>query len=94
MSSADDYQSEYSTLCVMYYKPILVLLGVSAAFNMVDHKIRLNRLEKRVGISGAVRNWFESYLQNRDCFVSIGNYKFERTKTWGSSRVHSQTPSI
>ena len=59
---------------------VLVLLDLSAAFDTVDHNILLDRLENWTGLSGMALNWFESYLKDRDFFVSIGNYTSERTK--------------
>ena len=52
---------------------ILVLLDLSAAFDTVDHNILLERLENGVRLSGTTLNWFKSYLNERDYFVSIGN---------------------
>lgn len=59
---------------------VLVLLDLSAAFDTVDHNILLDRLENWVGLSGSVLNWFESYVRDRDYFVSLGIYTSERTK--------------
>jgi retron-type reverse transcriptase len=58
---------------------ILMLLDLSAAFDTVDHTILLDRLENWVGLSGTVLNWFRSYLQNRNYFVSIGDFVSEST---------------
>ena len=49
----------------------LVLLDISAAFDTVDHHILVDRLESLFGISGTVKAWFRSYLDNRHTRVSI-----------------------
>lgn len=51
----------------------LVLLDLSTAFDTVDHKILINRLENWVGLSGLVLEWLKSYLKNRSFFVALGN---------------------
>ena len=40
----------------------LVLLDLSAAFNMVNHKILLHRLQHRFRIKDVELKWLESYL--------------------------------
>ena len=52
---------------------ILVFLDFSAAFDTIDHKILLNKLNYEYGINGTVLNWFSSYLSNRNYKVKINN---------------------
>lgn len=51
---------------------ILILLGLTAAFDTVDHGILLSRLEQYVGIQGSALSWFKSFLTNRTFSVGIG----------------------
>ena len=53
---------------------VLVLLDLSAAFDTVDHDILIDRLKTWVGLSDTALNWFRSYLENRNYYVSIGNF--------------------
>ncbi len=46
-------------------------IDLSAAFDMIDHKILLSRLSSRFGIKGKVLSWFESYLKDRKQTVSV-----------------------
>lgn len=50
----------------------VVLLDLSSAFDMVDHKMYISLLEKYVGIQGTDLKWFWSYLTNRKFPVCIG----------------------
>ena len=51
----------------------LVLLDLSPTFDMVDHKILLNRLESLFGIKGMALRWIESYHTNQSQRVVIGD---------------------
>ena len=55
------------------YEAVLVLLDFSAALDLIDHDILLNRLEKRFGLFGTPLSWIMSYLSHRKQFVSVGN---------------------
>ncbi len=43
----------------------LILLDLSAAFDTVDHKLLIDRISRRLGIGGVVRDWIESYIAGR-----------------------------
>ena len=51
----------------------LILLDLSAGFDMFGHEILHRRLEKRFGIKGTVNTWIESYLTNWYQHVIIGD---------------------
>ena len=57
---------------------ILTLLDLSAAFDTIDHKILVKRLETTFGISGTVLMWLESYIKGRFQSVSVGNEKSQQ----------------
>lgn len=48
----------------------VVFLDFCKAFDIVNHAILLNRLEK-YGIQRISRSWFTSYLNNRQQYVTI-----------------------
>ncbi len=52
---------------------VLILLDLSAAFDMVDHCILIDRLEKCIGLSGNDLNWFKTYITERTFSVNIGD---------------------
>ena len=49
----------------------LVLLDMSAAFDMVNHAVLLKRLFDRLGIKGKAQDRISSYLDNRRQFVLV-----------------------
>ena len=51
----------------------LILLDLSAVFNMVNHQLLLNRLKYRFGFGGVILDWIRSYLTERKQRVAIGD---------------------
>ena len=58
---------------------ILVLLDLSAAFDTIDHKILLDRLQNYTGVQGQALSWFRSYLSDRYHFVCVNGEKSKIT---------------
>ena len=54
---------------------VLLLLDLSAAFDTINHKKLLRRLEHSYGFSGIILQWVASYLSNRSFIVGVkGEY--------------------
>ena len=51
----------------------LILLDLSAAFDVIDHTILFRRLANSFGITGDALLWFKSYMNNRKQRVAIGS---------------------
>lgn len=57
---------------------VLMLLDLTAAFDIVDHATLICRLKHCVGIRGAALEWFKSYLSERSFLVRLGNSQSSR----------------
>lgn len=66
-------QHDITTALDNHSSAVLVLLDLSAAFDVIDHTILLKRLSFAYGINGATLQWIRSYLTDRYQSVVIGN---------------------
>ena len=53
---------------------MMLFLDFSSAFDTVNHKILLKKLEHQFNIKGSALNWFKSYLENRKFKVKVNNH--------------------
>ena len=58
---------------------ILLLLDLSAAFDIVDHSVLISMLSNEIGVSGTVLNWFKSFLCGRKQATNVKGCTSEYT---------------
>ena len=51
----------------------VVFLDIRKAFDSINHKILLKKMNDHFGISGLELKWFESYLTNREQVCSVNS---------------------
>ena len=49
----------------------LISVDIRKAFDSIDHKILLKKMQEQFGIRDLELKWFQSYLTNRTKFVSL-----------------------
>jgi len=65
----------YIMMSIYHGKP--VIMGLSAAFNTVDHNVLFSTLKDMFGLSGKVLESFRSYLESRFQRVSVHGILFD-----------------
>ena len=58
---------------------LMVLLDLSAAFDVIDHELLFLRLQREAGVRGSVLSWFTSYLSDRTQRVIVNNTSSQPT---------------
>ena len=51
----------------------LMVIGLSAAFDMVDHQVLMEVLRHKFGIDGVTLEWYKNYLYPCGCQVKVGD---------------------
>ena len=52
---------------------VLMLLDLSAAFDTINHKILISKLQKLYGFNGLILQWIKSYITDRSFRVSVNS---------------------
>ena len=66
----------------------LVLLDLSAAFDVTDHKILQTRLEHSFGVIGSALYWIKSYLSDRSQCIARGRIRGLAVACWTTYHYH------
>ena len=54
---------------------MLIGLDLSAAFDTVDHRLLLDRHRLEFGVTAAVLDWLQSYLEGMSQLVKVGQHQ-------------------
>ena len=63
-------------------KQVTVLIGLdlSTAFDTVDHRLLLDRLQLEFGVTEIPLCWLQSYLEGRTQFIKMGQHESHATE--------------
>ncbi len=68
---------------------VVIVLYLSAAFDLIDCDILIEHLEHVVDLRGTVLKWLSSYLKERSFSVTVGEFSSSSVSiNWSSSRLH------
>ena len=56
---------------------VIAFLDFSAAYDTISHELLIEKLERTYGLTGAVLQWFKTYLTGRKLQVKIDDYVSE-----------------
>lgn len=74
---------------------VLVLLDLTAAFDMIDHNIVIAQLKSYVGLTGTVLGWFISYLKDRRISVRLRTHMSSAANLpWGVPQGSIRPPTL
>ena len=62
---------------------LLSLLGLSAAFDTVDHDILINRLRISFGVHGTALGWIDSFIRNRRQMINYNGQTMSSDVEYG-----------
>jgi len=62
---------------------VLISLDLSAAFDTIDHRLLLDRLQLEFGVMEIPLRWLQSYLEGWTQFIKMGQHKSHATDQMG-----------
>ena len=62
---------------------VLISLDLSAAFDTIDHRLLLDRLQLEFGVMEILLRWLQSYLEGWTQFIKMGQHKSHATDQMG-----------